>query len=77
MNKRVYGVGLAAITILLLILSICSFNKFYTKDKGLKMIYKLRENESVVEVAQRFKVDPVDIKNDGGYLMFVVKKPSK
>ncbi|MCM0648674.1 hypothetical protein NBE98_09835 [Clostridium swellfunianum] len=72
-KKRIYGVRLAALAILLFILSICSLAKFYTKDKPLKMIYKLRENEGTVEVAKRFNVDPKTIKYDGGYLIFEVK----
>jgi hypothetical protein len=36
------------------------------------MIYKLRPNETVIEVAKRFGVNPTDIKNDDGYLMFIV-----
>lgn len=72
MQKKVYAMGLAALIILLLLTSICSLVDHYSKQP-LKMIYKLKENESVVEVAQRFKVNPQDIKIDDNYLIFEVK----
>jgi hypothetical protein len=37
------------------------------------MIYKLKDNENIFEVAQRFKVNPQDIKIDDNYLIFDVK----
>lgn len=75
MNKKQIRLLVATVSVtLLIILSICSIAKFYAKDKNFKMIYKLQENESVAQVAEKFDVDVKDIKLDGNYLMFEIKQ---
>jgi LysM repeat protein len=66
-KKRAYGVVLAAITILLLILIICSFTKLYTKDKEFKMVYKVQAGEKLSDIARRFDVKPVEIVKANGH----------
>lgn len=56
---------------------IASIAKTYTvyadKDKSFKMIYKLQDGESCMDVARRFGVKVEDMKLDGRYVMLEVK----
>jgi hypothetical protein len=64
---------IAGILVLLSIVSITAAVKHYA-NKPIKMVYYLRDGENRKEVAERFNVKVEDIKIDGRYLMFEVKK---
>lgn len=53
---------------------ICNKIRDYADKKPFKMIYYLRDGETRKEVAQKFNVKVEDMKIEGRYLMFEVRK---
>lgn len=66
---------IALILVMLAFFSIISISKLIKNyaSKPIKMVYYLRDNESKMQVAERFGIKVEDIKSDGRYLMFEVK----